>query len=113
MKVFLSTDHDFLSSYLGFVVIHLTGKAWSQEFFLTLFFKPPDDVRGPFPVSISFLSILEDFQQKWRYFEGHLMPVRDFLENANFLDHKIHSEIYVPAAIQDHLAFSFMNKGIS
>ncbi len=41
------------------------------------------------------------------------MPVRNFLENANVLDHKIHGEIDVPASIQDHLALSFMNKVIS
>ena len=38
------------------------------------------------------------------------MIFSNFLEQANIFKHQIHGEINIAAAVEDHLAFGFMDK---
>src|ERR1700722_20322709 len=103
----------FVAALFRLLIGNLRREALAEHLDVARVLQAADDVGGEFARTVALLAVLENAKHQRRQFERHRVLVRQLIEQAHILNHQLHREIDVTAAVQDHLRFGFVYEGIA
>src|ERR1700733_12101158 len=112
-RQFAAPRHDFVAALFRLIVGDLRRESLTEDPDLAGIFQAPDDIGRQLARPVALLAVPEDVEHQRREFERYLVIARQLVEQADVLDHQVHGEIDIAAAIQNHLRFGLVHERVA